>query len=77
MFFYGSNPGAPGPWGSTILDLGEHHLNKLGKGPQHGLELTVASGKFATWKSCLLPIEKVGSKELLPGNSVVKVISGK
>ena len=48
MFFYGSNPGTPGPWGRTIWTWGEHHLNKLGKGPQHGLELTVASGKFAT-----------------------------
>ena len=38
-----------------------------------GSKLMVASGKFATWKSRLLPIEKVGSKKkLLPGNSVVK-----
>ena len=42
-----------------------------------GSKLTVASGKFATSKSRLLPIEKVGSKKLVPGNSVVKVISGK
>ena len=44
---------------------------------KQGLKLTVASGKLATWKSHLLPIEKAGSKKLLPGNSVVKVISGK
>ena len=42
-----------------------------------GLKLTVASDKFATLKSHLLPIEKVGRKKLLPGNSVVKVIPGK
>ena len=44
---------------------------------QQGLKLTVASGKFATWKSRLLPIEKVSSKKLLPENSAVKVNSGK
>ena len=43
---------------------------------RQGMKSTVASGKFATIKSHLLPIEKVGSKKLLPGNSVVKVISG-
>ena len=30
-----------------------------------GPKLTVASGKFAIWKSRLLPVEKVGSKKLL------------
>ena len=45
---------------------------------QQGSKLTVlASGKFVILKSCLLPIEKVGSKKLLPGHSVTKVISGK
>ena len=42
-----------------------------------GLKLTVARGKFAPRKSHLLPIEKVGGKKLLPGNSIVKAISGK
>ena len=42
-----------------------------------GSKLTIASGKFATRKFHLLPIEKLGSKTLLPRNSVVKVISGK
>ena len=42
-----------------------------------GSKLTVASGKFAIWKSHLQPIEKVASKKFMPGNSVVKVISGK
>ena len=42
-----------------------------------GKKLTVASGKFPTLRSPLLLIEKVGGKTLLPGNSVVKLISGK
>ena len=42
-----------------------------------GSKLTVASGKFCHLKFHFLPTEKVGSKKLLPGNSVVKVISGK
>ena len=44
---------------------------------QQGSKLTVASGKFAILKSCLLPVEKAGSKKLLPGISVAKIISGK
>ena len=44
---------------------------------EQGSKLTAASGKFATSKSNFLPLEKLGSKKLLPGNSVVKVISGK
>ena len=40
-------------------------------------KLTVASSKFATGKSHLLPAKNVGSKQLLPGNSVMKVISWK
>ena len=41
-----------------------------------GSKLTVASSKFATLKkSHLLPVKNVGSKKLLTGNSVVKVIS--
>ena len=37
----------------------------------------VASSKFATSKSHLPPIKRVGRKKLLPGNSVLKVISWK
>ena len=32
-----------------------------------GSKLTIASSKFATKKSHLLPVKKVGSKKLLPG----------
>ena len=39
-------------------------------------KLTETSGKIAAWKSCLLPIEKVGRKKLLPRNYVLKVING-
>ena len=42
-----------------------------------GSKLTVASSKFATRKSHLLPAKNVGSKRLLPGNSVMKIISWK
>ena len=42
-----------------------------------GSKLTVASGKFATLKFRLLSTQKVGSKKLLPGSSVVKVTSKK
>ena len=53
-----------------------YHVNRKDSIQCQGSKLKVASSKFATWKSHLLPIEKVGSKKLLPGNSVVKVISG-
>ena len=42
-----------------------------------GSKLTVASSKFVTLKSHLPPVKNVGSKKLLPGNSVLKVISWK
>ena len=42
-----------------------------------GLKLTVASSKFATSKYHLPPVKNVGSKKLLPVNSVLKVISWK
>ena len=38
-------------------------------------EMKVANSKFATSKSHLPPVKNVGSKKLLPGNSVLKVIS--
>ena len=38
-------------------------------------KLTVASSKFATRKSDLPPVKNVGSKKLLPGNSVMTAIS--
>ena len=44
---------------------------------EQGSKLTVASSKFATWKSYLPPVEKVGSKKLLPGKSIAKLLSGK
>ena len=57
---------------------GTTNFHGRGKMPsKQGSKLTVASGELATSKSCLLPTEKVGSKKLLPGNSVVEVISGK
>ena len=42
-----------------------------------GSKLTVASNKFATGKSHLLPAKNVSSKRLLPGNSVIQVITWK
>ena len=33
-----------------------------------GSKFTVASSKFATWKSLFPPVKNVGSKKLLPGN---------
>ena len=39
--------------------------------------LTVANSKFATGKSHSLPAKNVGSKRLLPGNSVMNMISWK
>ena len=39
-----------------------------------GSKLTVASSKFATKKSHLPPVKHVGSKKLLPWNSVMEVI---
>ena len=41
-----------------------------------GSKLTVASSKLATYKSHLIlpPVKHVGSKKLLPGNSVMEVI---
>ena len=41
-----------------------------------GFEINSSKWQIATGKSRLLPIERIGSKKLLPGNSVVKVISG-
>ena len=46
-------------------------------GSYQSSKLTVASSKFATSKSHLLPVKNVGSKKLLPGNFVLKVISWK
>ena len=42
-----------------------------------GSKLAVASSKSATWKSHLPPVINLGSKKLLPGNSVMKIISWK
>ena len=39
------------------------------------VRVPVASSKFAPLKSHLQPVKKLGSKKLLPGNSVKKVIS--
>ena len=42
-----------------------------------GSKLTAASSKFAVGKNHLLLAKNVGSKKLLPKNSVMKVISWK
>ena len=45
--------------------------------PCQGSKLTVASSKFATLKSHLPHVKNVGSKKLLPRNSITTVISWK
>ena len=61
-------------WGSSVHT---HEIQTLRKDSGVCTGFKINSSKFATGKSHLLPAKNVGSKKLLPGNSVIKVISWK
>ena len=58
-----------------MLIDGHRNGRTEGKPDPQGSKITVASSKFATRKSHLLPAKNVSSKKLLPRNSVMKVIT--
>ena len=47
-------------------------MNRRSQPNPDNRKLAVASSKFATRKSHLPPVKNVGSKKLLPGNSVMQ-----